>query len=382
MPTLADADRLRDEAPAKAVELYARLRSQIGPRDGDRLGWLARCRGLPQELAGIFRGGLQLGGSRVRLACAYALGSLARNRGDTGDAERWYTRAFAEAPPGVDDDLRLRAGANLAQVYRTTQRVFEALLLARHVAAEADRVGHLPARAAAWLHVVGAYNDILEPARMASALERFGAAVRDLDRPWAKTLRALHYGYAAQLAHATGDPEAALEQLDGFLEIAEAEPELKPYALEAHVHRASRLIEMGELEDADESLRRARAGQLSRPDFDILIETVAAHLTAKRDGNAAARQRVRDLLDELRAKRDVLGTGAVLRFATDLVALSVAGSAEDEEARALEAQMASERVAEIERCLDHLPAPVEATDDDLALLRQQRERLEQLAQHA
>ncbi len=380
IPTLADADRLRETEPDKAVQIYALLRARIGPRDRERLGWLARCRDLPQELAGVFRGGMQLGGPRVRLACAYALGSLAQDRCDFDDAEHWYKRAFVEAPPGADDGLRLRAGANLAQVYRTSQRVFEALLLARYVAAEASLTGHAPARAAAWLHVVGAYNDILDPARMAAALDSLGAALVGMEQPSATTLRILHHGYASALAAVSGDPEAALARLEEFQKLVDRRPEMKPYAIEAHVHRAEYLIQLGDLEAADESLREARAGQLSRPDFDILIESVAVRLTVKRDGPDAAQERLRELLDELRVNRAVLGDGAVLRFASELIPLCAPGSAEAEEARALQAEMAAARIVEIDSCLDRLPEPVRATEDDLEMLRQQRRRFKQLEQ--
>ena len=210
-----------------------------------------------------------LGEPRELARAHFELGAWAHAKNDLPEARRLYESAL-EALTAVDDPIaHATLLSNLAIVYQATGEHERAREVSEAALALYERDGDLDGLAVTTLNMafVELRNDDLAAAGL-----RLGQALGWSERLGHREVMAYVVGYAAELAFALDDPEAAAVlcgAFDQMFEMIDSVPQ--PDEVERHAQLVERLASAC---DADEAMARGRA--LSPEEVPVLVREVLA----------------------------------------------------------------------------------------------------------
>lgn len=377
---LLAVDDLRASQPAKALEGYLHHAEAIAPGDA-RVAWILEQPprvGDPRLIGLLTRVVEAEPPVPARRKAAYTLASHVIEVGE--DCERFHRLVLAD-PEGRHDMLWRRCCANLAQHYRIAGRLLEALVLAGRAREVGRAAGDDIVVAAASMHRCAVFFTMGDRERYASALTKFGLALERADgHPHHAMLSLLLTGYRAQLADLTGEIEEGLTLYERFDVQAAALPGAEDFRSEAWIYHARLLTRAGRFQQAGDLLLRARQARLEAPLPPVELEFECLRLAQAERGPVRAIPQARALLRVLAETPDELSAGMRFDFGARIARLL----REEEEARdvvrtALElaSQAALERILDLDRRLEALPAEAEPSPEDHAAFAAWRERFQE-----
>ena len=374
---LSAADALREARPEDALDTYLDHEAEIAVGDA-RVRWiLAQPPRVedPRLAALLTRVAAEAPEASLRREAAYVLASRVR----LGDSERWYRAVLAE-PEGRHDDLWRRSCVNLAQQYRLQGRLLEALVLAGRAADVAREAGDDIALAAAYMHRCAVLFAVGDRERYAAELTSFGLALERAEgHPHHPMLALLLTGYRAQLADLTGAIEEGLALYETFDRMAANLPGAETFRSEAWIYHARLLTRAGDFERAGALLLEARRERVDASLSPVELEFECLRLAQAQRGAVRSLPQARALLRLLDDENEAIGAGMRFDFGARMARLlrdEEGAGGIVREALELASQAALERILELDRRIEALPAEAEASPADHAVFAAWRTRFQ------
>jgi hypothetical protein len=391
---LAEADLLRatesDDASWRALTVYRALATRLSarnPRDLARAAWTVHESPerdeVQRRLATLV---LEHPSEDERIAATCALAACEWQAGDVHVAER-RLRALLPAVRERDDTLTLSVLYTLSCLYAWQKREFEALVLARHAVAVAERHPEMhPVHAA---HAVSALSDaykgIDDELGLSATAQRMFAVSTRMAEPDARRLRRQAYIAAHEAALQRGDLLAAREQLEAAVYEHRRDLQMAGYRDGAlDIYEARLALRQGDAARAGAVLARRSAVPATHPTlvarWSLLTIEYALLTGASAHALAEAERLLAHLADP--EPRRALGAGRRVDTAQRLAELidrlpeghAVAALAWREAADA-----AYDRLGELARAQRELPELASLTSEDHETLARYRSRF--LARH-